>query len=572
MCGIIGISLFHELNLRKLVISGIAYLQKNHCGTDSCGVAWWQNGVIKLTKTVGVASKLAPKLKYKDLTSNTAICHTRLATTGVVAYRNAHPFLNEDRRIALVGNGVTSIVRNFKLRHWVRGETDTESLMHYIEEEVDFSKSHEEIADALHKADENHSFSHNLLILYDGVLLVVKFGHYRLYMKENPQSGIIVSTESWSKGWKRLDRGDVIFIKGGKVIYKKHFESPYRYGRGYYEGYYNYYYPWRFYNRGFSSTSTSPPTRSRSNKSKLPKTVGWFNEKENLTICTQCATKYRISLKGWEAIRKSDKGKMHLCSKCNKTFFRGVLQRFFKDPKRKLGSFYPCSDREPCDDCSYFENCHGKNYDPEKDVDNLCTDCAHKEYCEYTTAVVCKNYKRGDHPMKEYFHCTSYQHCEECSYYNHCLKGYMQYLASENLVEADENGEVLCDRCANTEDCLQYKKGGAIYTKCSGFISKKRKKKVDNGDGKSYPNNLRKFTKSLCDKCIGRHICRIRSKHVTACSSFIDEDDVDSLCEICVFNFNCPTSSSGVKECDDYMPDDYYFDDPEIIEEDEDEV
>ncbi|WP_455478274.1 glutamine--fructose-6-phosphate transaminase (isomerizing) [Bartonella sp. B10] len=131
MCGIIGI-----LGKRCVVsslVNGLKCLE--YRGYDSSGVATLHNGHICCIRAEGKLVRLEEKLKKTPLEGSLGIGHTRWATHGVAAERNAHPHVTE--RLAVVHNG---IIENFvalqkeliEYGYTFETETDTEVIAHLI--------------------------------------------------------------------------------------------------------------------------------------------------------------------------------------------------------------------------------------------------------------------------------------------------------------------------------------------------------------------------------------------------------------------------------------------------------
>lgn len=131
MCGIIGYNGFR--NADKVLIDGLKRLE--YRGYDSAGI-----GVIgkklNIYKEVGEISKLEKDIPSLD--GDFGIGHTRWATHGGVTKENAHPHLSDNKKIAIIHNG---IIENFKtLKEELenqgvkfRTQTDTEVIAHLIE-------------------------------------------------------------------------------------------------------------------------------------------------------------------------------------------------------------------------------------------------------------------------------------------------------------------------------------------------------------------------------------------------------------------------------------------------------
>ena len=138
MCGIVGY--VGPQQAQGIVIDGLRRME--YRGYDSAGIALVDGGTIASDKRAGKLANLEKAIADTALpASTTGIGHTRWATHGAPNDRNAHPHLGQERRVALVHNG---IIENFAaLRseleaggHDLRSETDTEVAAHLLEREV----------------------------------------------------------------------------------------------------------------------------------------------------------------------------------------------------------------------------------------------------------------------------------------------------------------------------------------------------------------------------------------------------------------------------------------------------
>ena len=136
MCGIIGY-VGHRPAV-PVVVEGLERLE--YRGYDSAGVAWEQLGKIHVLRAKGKLQALKEKLADSPaVTATCAMGHTRWATHGVPAERNAHPHLANDGSLALVHNGIIENYQELKTELTARGyefhsETDTEVLVNLIAE------------------------------------------------------------------------------------------------------------------------------------------------------------------------------------------------------------------------------------------------------------------------------------------------------------------------------------------------------------------------------------------------------------------------------------------------------
>ncbi len=134
MCGIVGA--IAQRPVTEILVEGLRRLE--YRGYDSAGVAvLGDNHEIQRCRALGKVAELSNKLEQSPIQGTSGIAHTRWATHGAPAERNAHPHMS-NQRVAVVHNG---IIENFEeLREQLKdkgyvftSETDTEVIAHLIE-------------------------------------------------------------------------------------------------------------------------------------------------------------------------------------------------------------------------------------------------------------------------------------------------------------------------------------------------------------------------------------------------------------------------------------------------------
>jgi glucosamine--fructose-6-phosphate aminotransferase (isomerizing) len=123
-------------------------------GYDSAGIVTLSNGSVNLVKQAGKISNLEALLADHPIHGSVGIAHTRWATHGVPNAENAHPHTDCRNKIALIHNGIIENYGVIKTEliskgHQFRTQTDTEALVHLIEE---FYKSGLSFEDAVRAA------------------------------------------------------------------------------------------------------------------------------------------------------------------------------------------------------------------------------------------------------------------------------------------------------------------------------------------------------------------------------------------------------------------------------------
>ena len=134
MCGIVAY--IGKRQACPILMKGLQRLE--YRGYDSAGLALINSGM-HIYKIAGKVEDLVEYIKNQDTTATIGMGHTRWATHGEPNDINAHPHLSKDKDLAIIHNG---IIENYKVLkaelekrgHIFRSETDTEVLVHLIEE------------------------------------------------------------------------------------------------------------------------------------------------------------------------------------------------------------------------------------------------------------------------------------------------------------------------------------------------------------------------------------------------------------------------------------------------------
>jgi len=134
MCGIVAY--IGDKQAYPILLEGLKRLE--YRGYDSAGISVI-NSSLQTVKKKGKVSELENVAILSDLHGNIGIGHTRWATHGKPDDLNAHPHLSGDGNLSLVHNGIIENYATIKQAlidrgHTFKSETDTEVLIHLIEE------------------------------------------------------------------------------------------------------------------------------------------------------------------------------------------------------------------------------------------------------------------------------------------------------------------------------------------------------------------------------------------------------------------------------------------------------
>ncbi len=178
MCGIAGY--IGKKDSLKVVVNGLYRLE--YRGYDSAGVAFVENGSVKVVKTAGRITDLHKKLEpileadAREGKVNTTIGHTRWATHGGITDENAHPHTDCHSKFAIVHNGIIENYRYLKDKlisqgHKFTTETDSEVIAHLLEKYYD---RYGNIKDAVFKTISKLEGTYGLAIIssYEPDLLI----------------------------------------------------------------------------------------------------------------------------------------------------------------------------------------------------------------------------------------------------------------------------------------------------------------------------------------------------------------------------------------------------------------
>ncbi|MEJ2381023.1 MAG: glutamine--fructose-6-phosphate transaminase (isomerizing) [Gammaproteobacteria bacterium] len=150
MCGIVGA--IAQRNVVPILMEGLRRLE--YRGYDSAGIAVRvDDSHLQRIRSVGKVAELQARLDEDPIDSQLGIAHTRWATHGMPAERNAHPHVSGER-VAVVHNGI--IENHAELREHLSNlgyvftsETDTEVIAHLL---AHLLESHPDLPSAVREA------------------------------------------------------------------------------------------------------------------------------------------------------------------------------------------------------------------------------------------------------------------------------------------------------------------------------------------------------------------------------------------------------------------------------------
>jgi glucosamine--fructose-6-phosphate aminotransferase (isomerizing) len=138
MCGIVGG--VARRNVAPILMEGLRRLE--YRGYDSAGIAVRDDtGHLRRIRSVGKVAMLQQLMSEQPVPGDLGIAHTRWATHGMPAERNAHPHMSGER-VAVVHNGIIENHAELRGALSARGytftsETDTEVIAHLLASELE---------------------------------------------------------------------------------------------------------------------------------------------------------------------------------------------------------------------------------------------------------------------------------------------------------------------------------------------------------------------------------------------------------------------------------------------------
>ena len=147
MCGIVGY--VGPRAALPLLMGGLRRLE--YRGYDSAGVALQRNGSLTVLRAEGKLDNLAAVVAAHPASGTTGIGHTRWATHGRPTEQNAHPHVDCGGVTAVIHNGIIENFEELKdplvaRGHTFTSETDTEVVVHLLEEELATGKTLDDAA------------------------------------------------------------------------------------------------------------------------------------------------------------------------------------------------------------------------------------------------------------------------------------------------------------------------------------------------------------------------------------------------------------------------------------------
>jgi glucosamine--fructose-6-phosphate aminotransferase (isomerizing) len=221
MCGIVGG--VAQRDVYPILLEGLKRLE--YRGYDSSGLAVInQDKEIHRYRRLGKVAELDAALKEEALPGGMGIAHTRWATHGVPAERNAHPHVCEES-LAVVHNGIIENYEDLREVQKERGfiftsETDTEVIVHQIRW---YYRETHDLLKAVQKAVKDFKGAYalgvianddpdRLVITREGSPLVIGLGIAENFIASDVQALLPVTHQ-----FIHLENGDIGYITRDEV-------------------------------------------------------------------------------------------------------------------------------------------------------------------------------------------------------------------------------------------------------------------------------------------------------------------------------------------------------------------
>jgi glucosamine--fructose-6-phosphate aminotransferase (isomerizing) len=183
MCGIVGY--VGARDAASIIVDGLARLE--YRGYDSAGIAVQNGHGVAIRRDVGKLSNLRARMVSDPASGHIGIGHTRWATHGIPAERNAHPHVSMAGDFVLVHNGIVENYQAIKgdlSDEGVRftSDTDTEVIVHLIEKfaAITGTDSEQGVVEAVRRAVSQLSGAHAIVVLptrLPELLVAVRIGN-----------------------------------------------------------------------------------------------------------------------------------------------------------------------------------------------------------------------------------------------------------------------------------------------------------------------------------------------------------------------------------------------------------
>ncbi len=178
MCGIVGY--IGSRDATPIIMEGLQRLE--YRGYDSAGIAVLENNELQIRRDIGKLSNLRERVAADPVHGQIGIGHTRWATHGAPAERNAHPHISMSGDFVVVHNGIVENYLELRAELIAEGvtfksDTDTEVIVHLVEH---YSVDGRDLTEATQEAACHLQGAHAIVVLSKrspDELVIVRIGN-----------------------------------------------------------------------------------------------------------------------------------------------------------------------------------------------------------------------------------------------------------------------------------------------------------------------------------------------------------------------------------------------------------